>query len=37
VEGMKPEDIEDKYGDSIKDIRNAQKRLRRHIKNITNL
>lgn len=37
VEGMKPEDIEDKYGDSIKDIRNAQKRLRRHIRNITNI
>jgi hypothetical protein len=36
-EGMKPQDIEDKYGDSIEDIRNAQKRLRRHIKNITNL
>ena len=37
VEGMKPIDIHDKYGDSIDDIRNAQKRLRRHIKNITNL
>ncbi len=37
AEGMKPDDIEDKYGDSIEDIRNAQKRLRRHIKNITNL
>lgn len=36
-EGTKPEDIEDKYGDSIKDIRNAQKRLRRHIRKITNL
>ncbi len=37
IEGMKPSDIEDKYGLDIKDIRNAQKRLRRQIKGLINL
>lgn len=37
IEGMKPSDIEGKYGLNIKEVRNAQKRLRRQIKGITNL
>lgn len=37
VDGMKPADIEKKYGIDIKTVQNAQKRLRRHIKNITDL
>ncbi len=37
LEGMKPEDIEDKYGVDIEVVRNAQKRLRRHIKRLMNL
>ncbi len=37
IEGLKPIDIEDKYGMKIEIIRNTQKRLRRHVKKITDL
>ena len=37
IEGLKPADIEDKYGIQIEKVRNIQKRLRRHIENITDL
>lgn len=37
IEGLKPTDIEKKYGINIKVVQNAQKRLRRRIKNITDL
>ena len=37
LEGLKPADIENKYGIQIEKVRNIQKRLRRHIKNITDL
>lgn len=37
LEGLKPADIEDKYGIQIEKVRNIQKRLRRHIKKITDL
>lgn len=33
--GFKPAEIEEKHGISISSVRNAQKRLRRHIKNVT--
>lgn len=37
IEGLKPSEIQQKYGTSIAVVQNAQKRLRRHVKNITNL
>lgn len=37
IEGFKPKEIHEKYGLEIEIIRNAQKRLRRHIQNITDL
>lgn len=37
LEGLKPIDIEEKYGMKIEVIRNIQKKLRRHTKNITKL